>query len=184
MRRCLPLVLLSALPILSMIRADESIPAKKLDELKAATVYVKVEGDKWAATGSGFLIQVDGETGLIATNHHVVATPPKCPAGKVSLVFWSGTKKEKVLPAEIVASDPERDLAILKVTSKDLPKPLDLSQKAELRETMTVYTFGFPLGDLLSTATGHPAMRIGTGTTRSSRADERRKLKLVQLDGE
>ena len=111
MRRCLPLVLLSALPILSMIRADESIPAKKLDELKAATVYVKVEGDKWAATGSGFLIQVDGETGLIATNHHVVATPPKCPAGKVSLVFWSGTKKEKVLPPN-EATSPFHDFII------------------------------------------------------------------------
>jgi len=185
MCRRLPVVFLSALFVLpGAMRGDEGIPAKKLDELKAATVYVKVEGGEWAATGSGFLIQVDGDTGLIVTNHHVVETPRGFSAGKVSLVLWSGSKKEKVLAADIVASDAERDLAVLKVTSKDLPKPLDLSQKVELRETMPVYTFGFPLGDLLSTTKGNPAMTIGKATVSSVREDDRGKVSVVQLDGE
>src|SRR5438067_10690161 len=89
------------------VRADDGIPAKVLGELKAATVYVKVEGDGWSATGSGFLIQVDRETGLVATNHHVVSDPSRKSYGKVSLMFRSGTKKEMTLPAEILASDPD-----------------------------------------------------------------------------
>ena len=52
--------------------ADEGIPEKTVEALKAATVYVKVEGKQGITTGSGFLIHVDGETGLVATNRHVV----------------------------------------------------------------------------------------------------------------
>jgi hypothetical protein len=184
MSRRLPLVLLSALLVASIVQGDDSIPAKKLDEMKAATVYVKVDGGQWAATGSGFLIRADEETGMIVTNHHVIDTPRGRAPGKISLVFWSGTKKERVLPAEIVGTDADRDLAILKVSSKELPKALDLSQKPELHETMTVYTFGFPLGDLLSLTKGNPAMTIGKGTVSSIREDEQGKVKAVQLDCE
>src|SRR4029079_8656499 len=51
----------------------EGIPEQRLKDLKAATVYVKVEGNQSHATGSGSLIHVNGETGLVATNRHVIA---------------------------------------------------------------------------------------------------------------
>ena len=36
-------------------------------------MFIRVEKDKVAsASGSGFLIRVDGETGYVVTNHHVV----------------------------------------------------------------------------------------------------------------
>src|SRR5579872_6745527 len=116
----------------------------KLAELTAATVYVKVEAKEGTATGSGFLFVVDGDTGFVATNRHVVAEiPGRFMPQKYSLVFWSGSKKEQVLPAEVVGADADVDLAILKIAAKNLPAPLDLSQTVKLRETMTVYTFGF-----------------------------------------
>jgi regulation of enolase protein 1 (concanavalin A-like superfamily) len=168
-----------------VLAADEGIAEKKLDELKAATVYVKVEGKQGTVTGSGFLMLVDGETGFVATNRHVVAAiPGRFTPQKYSLVFWSGTKKEQVMVGEVVALDPDQDLAVLKVTSKNLPAPLDLAQAVKPRETMTVYTLGFPLGDLLSPNKSNPSVTIGKGAVSSLREDERGKLQRVQLDGE
>src|SRR5262249_60929541 len=71
MGRCLQLVLACVFISGPAFAADEGIPVKKLDELKAATVYVKVEAKEASATGSGFLILVEGETGYAVTNHHV-----------------------------------------------------------------------------------------------------------------
>jgi regulation of enolase protein 1 (concanavalin A-like superfamily) len=167
------------------LATDEGIPEKQLKELKAATVYVKAEAKQGTAFGSGFLIRVDGESGLIATNHHVVATVPgRFTPQRFALIFWSGTNKEKVLTGQLVASDPEQDLAVLKVTAKNLPAPLDLTQIVKLRETMTVYTLGFPLGDHLARANSNPAVTIGKATISSLREDERGRLHRVQLDGE
>ncbi len=169
----------------SVLVAEDGLPDKKLDELKAATVYVKVEGKQGGSSGSGFLIHVAGETGLVATNRHVVAAVPgRFTPQKYSVVFWSGTKKEQSLPGELIALDPEQDLAVLKVTAKNLPAPLNLAQTAKPRETMTVYTLGFPLGDFLTTNKSNPSITIGRGTISSLREDERGRLQRVQLDGE
>jgi regulation of enolase protein 1 (concanavalin A-like superfamily) len=183
MYRCLGVVLVSLLAISAVVAAEQGIPADKLDRLKAATVYVKVEGDEGTATGSGFLIRVDVDAGFIVTNHHVIAEAPgRLRSEKPSVVFWSGTSKEQVLPAEVVGADPEADLAVLRVTAKGLPAPLDLTQAVTVQETMTVYTFGFPLGDLLSPTRNNPAVTIGKGTVSSLRQDERGRLKRIQLD--
>lgn len=177
-----PACVLVSSPVLT---ADDGIPAKELAELKAATVYVKVKGKQGTVTGSGFLIRVDGETGLIATNRHVVAkVPGRFTPQEFSVVFWSGTPKEQVLPGEVVASDPEEDLAVIQVRANNLPAPLDLTQAVQLRETMTVYTFGFPLGDLLSPTRSNPAVTIGRAAISSLREDKRGKIQRVQLDGE
>src|SRR6516225_8423692 len=110
---------------------------------------------------------------MIATNHHLVATAAvRFTPQRFALIFWSGTNKEKVLTGQLVASDPEQDLAVLKVTAKNLPAPLDLTQIVKLRETMTVYTLGFPLGDHLARANSNPAVTIGKATISSLREDE------------
>jgi regulation of enolase protein 1 (concanavalin A-like superfamily) len=185
MYRCSRLVMACVFVASPVFAAEDGIPARKLQELKAATVYVKVEGKEAKATGSGFLIRVDGGTGFIATNHHIVGgVPGLFTPEKFSVVFWSGTRKELRLPARVVAADPDRDLAVLEVTARGLPTPLALTPRATLRETMTVYTFGFPLGDFLSPTKRHPAVTIGKGTVSSLREDERGKITRVQLDAE
>jgi hypothetical protein len=148
-------------------------------------VYIKVEGKQGTVTGSGFLIRVDGQTGLIATNRHVVAkVPGRFTPQKLAVVFGSGTPKERVLPGEVVASDPEEDLAVVKVTANNLPAPLDLTPAVRLRETVTVYTLGFPLGELLSPTRSNPAVTIARATISSLREDARGKLQRLQLGGE
>jgi S1-C subfamily serine protease len=169
-------------------RADESIPVETLKEIKAATCFVKVDIGRATTkgSGSGFLVRVDGETGYVVTNHHVVVPPSdlKITVKGVELVFNSGQKGERVVKAEVLASDPDADLAVLKISGvKDLPKPIDLSQKVELVETMGVFSFGFPFGEKLADK-GNPAMTVGKGSVSSIRQNERGEAAIVQIDGE
>jgi hypothetical protein len=111
MSPCRWFILLILMSPAYVLGADEGIPEKRLQDLKAATVYVKVEGKQGMVTGSGFLIHVSGETGLVATNRHVIAAiPGRFTPKQYSLVFHSGTRKEQVLPGEIVAISQEQDL--------------------------------------------------------------------------
>lgn len=172
------------------------IPAKTLREVKAATVYVKVQfglpipgGKTLPGTGSGFLIRAEGETGYVVTNHHVVSPPKELAGlariGPVVLVFNSGSPNEKLVEGEILASDPVRDLAVLKVTGvKDLPRPIVLDPDIELVETMTVYAFGFPFGAALATGKLNPAIAVTKGAISSLRNDDRGNIRLVQIDAE
>jgi S1-C subfamily serine protease len=185
MRSCTCFVLLVLLAPAAVTAADEGIPEQRLKALKAATVYVKVEGKQGLATGSGFVIHVNGETGLVATNRHVIAEiPGRFTPQSYSLVFNSGTRNERTLPGEVIAVCQEQDLAVLKVTAKDLPAAIDLSP-TKMRETMTIYTLGFPLGDVLAKKDGqNPAVTIGKGGVGALPEDERGKIRHVQLDGE
>ncbi len=181
------LVCLLALVVVSQpVRSDDGIPPDTLKALKAATVFVKVQAGTLRGSGSGFLLQVEGDTALVVTNEHVIKPPrPGLPPATISLVFHSGRKEEKVVPAELVAADSDRDLAILRIKGfKDLPRPIERPEKLELTETMGVYLVGFPFGHLLSTTKGNPAITIGKGTISSLRENERGDLALIQIDGD
>jgi WD40 repeat protein/S1-C subfamily serine protease len=159
-------------------RAQEAIPVKQLDDLKSGTVLIKVVTRQGSASGTGFLVKADGQTGYIVTNRHVVF-PRSATPGRIEVVFWSGIpKKEQTARAELVASDPDRDLAVLKVTGFDgLPKPLDLAQKPELVETTAVAILGFPLGEKLG-----KNITISKGAISSLRLNEQGEPAVVQID--
>jgi S1-C subfamily serine protease len=180
---------------------EGTIPIAVLAEIKEATVFVKMDAGKISGSGSGFLIRVDGHTAYFATNDHVV-TPPSttivamgrlkprlvavaAPKARISVVLRSGTAREQVLPAEVVAADPDADLAVLRVNgARDLPRPIDFSQQIALVETMPLFIFGFPFGKALATNKGNPAITVGKGSVSSLRRDERGELSLVQINGD
>ncbi|MBI1918018.1 MAG: trypsin-like peptidase domain-containing protein [Planctomycetes bacterium] len=168
-----------------VLQADQAIPLKTLNELKGATVFIRVKAGPLSSSGSGFLVRVDGETGYLVTNHHVITPLRRGLPTAVTAVFWSGTRKEQSAPAVVLASDPQYDLAVLKVTGvKELPAPIDLSQKVDLIETMPVFMLGFPFGQALSTRRGNPGITIGKGTVSSLRTNEFDEVAFVQLDGD
>ena len=102
----------------------------------------------------------------------------------VTVVFRSGTPQEQAVHAEVLAADPEVDLAILKAVGvKNLPSPVDCSRDIELSETMAVFSFGFPFGEVLATSKGSPAITIGKASISSLRLDDAGQLALVQIDG-
>jgi hypothetical protein len=142
MRHNLMLVALAVLAPAAVIRADDGIPQKALDKLKAATVVIRADHGEQEGNytfSSGFLIQTEGEIGVV-----VGAVPPTRPGqnlGNVTITLAGAAKDEKPLAAKILASDGSKGLIVLKVTSKALPQPLDVSEKVDVRETMTVIIF-------------------------------------------
>src|SRR5262245_32188117 len=113
------------------VPGQEGVPDGTLRRFKDATVYVKVE----AGTGSGFLARVEGDAGYIVTNHHVASGRI---GERVQVVFFAGTSEEREMLGAIVANNPERDLALLKVEAKELPKPVDYKSRAELKDGMPI----------------------------------------------
>jgi predicted Zn finger-like uncharacterized protein len=185
-------------------RTDEpsghgQLTAKTLRTLKDATVFVKVEAGPFSATGSGFVMRLEGDDAFIVTNHHVVdpnrefvhrgstgrfrAVRTSVPAS-IYVVFHSGARGERVASAEVLASDSSRDLAILRARGvSDVAASIDLSHKATLVETMPIFILGFPFGEGLSLTKGNPAITINKGSVSSIRDDEFGHTKLVQIDG-
>jgi len=174
-----------------------------IQRLKDASIYIKLKlGDKPLSTGSGFVIEVSGDTVLLATNRHVVVPnlselPPsiakKGAASSIEVVFRSGLgrQQEQVLPAEIVAADLTEeygtDLAFLRVRGvKNPPKPINPLTRSDPTEGMTYIGGGFPLGGMLnkiSESKGNPSVTITGGRIAALRRDEHGHITLLQVDG-
>lgn len=166
------------------VRADDGVPPKVLADLKAGTVFIKVQTDRGKGTGSGFVMASDTESALIVTNRHVAAPKALGEVTGIQVVFHSGQKDlERTLNATVLVTDPDQDLAVLQVKGKDLPKPLDVTTEVELTETMPVYSLGFPLGEALSLTKGNPALTIGKASVSSLPQDKNGNVTLIQLDG-
>ena len=106
------------------------------ERLKNAVVTVRAE----AGAGSGFLVDGDG---LVLTNAHVVEQSPY-----LAVQFDAQHK----VPAQLLASDPEKDLAVLRVNLSAFPgavvTPLAHpgEGKAPVVEGERVFTIGSPFG--------------------------------------
>ena len=173
-------------------------PAMSLEELKAATVFIKVGAGRDRSSGSGFLVRTEGQTGYLVTNDHVIAPEPLngparnlpmrrrpiMPLPPITLVFWSGTKREQSASARVVATDPKQDLAVLQVTGfANLPRPIDIDATPKLTETLPVTVYGFPFGELLALDRANPAITVGRGSISSIRRNQRDEPVAIQLDG-
>ena len=95
-----------------------------------------------SALGSGFVISEDG---YIVTNNHVIEQ-----ADEILIEFFSGEE----LPAEVVGTDPNTDLALLKV-SADAPLPfVPWGDSDAARVGDWVMAMGNPLGQGFSVSAG------------------------------
>jgi len=169
----------------------ESLAKEVTQRVKAATVFIQVRkiayltGEEGTGNGSGFCVSSNG---YIATNWHVVSAPAHegplpIPGGikDIEVVFNSGRPEQKTYAALLVAVDKENDLAILAVAAKDLPY-LDLAATGELLETMPVWGFGFPLGEVFSIIERGPEIAVAQGNISALRHDDRGRLNLIQTD--
>lgn len=85
------------------------------------------------ALGSGVIVRPDG---YVLTNHHVIAN-----ADEIQIVFWTG----QATLARIIGSDPETDLAVLKVEAEGLPA-MSLDPPAPVAVGDVVLAIGNPFG--------------------------------------
>jgi hypothetical protein len=159
--------------------SQEALPEKMLEALKAASVYVSSNSSVPGASGSGFLIRREGDTGYVVTNEHVVEG---IASREVLLTFFSGTASERRIVGTAISIDEDRDLAVIKIQMKELPDPLPLNARPKLLETASVTVLGFPFGAALQTSERHPAITVSRGSIASLRKS-RGILERVQIDG-
>lgn len=107
--------------------SEELSKEEQIAELKEAVVTIQGERNK----GTGFAIHPDG---YILTNHHVVHRK-----GPLAVIFPNGS----VYHGEIVESNEELDVALLKIDENDLPFLTISSQQAS--ENEKIYVIGNPL---------------------------------------
>jgi len=94
------------------------------------------------ALGSGFVISEDG---YIVTNNHVIAN-----ADEILIEFFSGDE----MPATVVGTDPNTDLALLKVDSDEPLQFVPWGDSEEARVGDWVMAMGNPLGQGFSVSAG------------------------------
>jgi S1-C subfamily serine protease len=129
--------------------ARDKIDPAALKKVKAATVHIRVQfADGDVSQGSGFVTK---DRGLVVTNAHVVGMldndSPK--PSKIEVTFNSGEPNSKTVEAKISYVDGDSDLALLRMSDKDMgivPPLLSVGLSQKLTETQDVFVVGFPLG--------------------------------------
>lgn len=116
----------------------EYSPSELFTAYAPAVVSIKIDLGGYHSGGTGFFVDADG---IVATNHHVIED-----AREVRIELFDGTELERV---ELLISDEEVDLALLRVDPKQLPSPpviaqLGDSEAVEVGEPVSV--IGNPLG--------------------------------------
>jgi S1-C subfamily serine protease len=123
-------------------------------------------GTSTQGVGSGVIYRADG---IILTNHHVVAD-----ADRVEIAFADGGR----IDARVVATDPDTDLAVLRVDRKQLPAAQ--FEKALPQVGSLAVALGSPLGFEKTVTAG-----IVSGLHRSipgSASETRSLVDLIQTD--
>jgi len=105
-------------------------------------------GQQDGGLGSGFVIDPKG---FIATNTHVVTNESLDRAREVFVDFADGNR----VPARIVGTDPNADVALLKIDPKGLSlTPLELGQGKDVEVGDPVAAIGSPFGEEQSLSVG------------------------------
>ena len=87
-----------------------------------------------SSLGSGVIVSPQG---IILTNHHVIEG-----ADEIEVAFADGRKRN----AKLIGSDPETDIAVLKIDATDLPSPITLGKMESVHVGDVVLAIGNPFG--------------------------------------
>ena len=87
-----------------------------------------------SSLGSGVIVSPQG---IILTNHHVIEG-----ADEIEVSFADGRKRK----AKLIGSDPETDIAVLKIDASDLPNPITLGRMESVHVGDIVLAIGNPFG--------------------------------------
>jgi len=135
--------------------------------VRPAIAQVQVEGKDGDGSGSGVLFRSDGH---LLTNFHVIDG-----ADAVKVVLDDG----KELAATVVGSDPDNDVAVLKIDGGPFPVAT-LGTAADLQVGQTAIAIGSPLG-----LAGGPSVTVGVVSALHRRLDTRSGpplLDMIQTD--
>jgi len=123
--------------------------------------------------GSGIVVD---QRGYIVTNYHVVEpiNPTGAEAGELTVILSTG----EALPAYLVASDRQQDLALLYVDNGDMPA-VNWGDSAHVRPGEWVVAIGSALGDFPNSVT----VGVVSGVDRALELDDEMVIEgLIQTD--
>jgi serine protease Do len=123
---------------------------------------------RYQATSLGSGVIIDGKRGFILTNAHVVAR-----AGQITVTLMD----ERQFEAQVVGSDPDSDLAVLRITSDTTLPAVAMGGCDDLMIGETVIAIGNPFGFSHTVTTG-----VISAVDRSIRADDREYHDFIQID--
>ncbi|HUV49684.1 MAG TPA: Do family serine endopeptidase [Anaerolineae bacterium] len=121
---------------------------------------------KRTSLGSGVII--DGKRGLILTNAHVLAK-----STSITVVL----NDERKFDARIIGTDPDSDLAVLRISSKDSLPSIEMGGSDDLMIGETIIAIGNPFGFSNTVTTG-----VISAVNRSIRTDNAVYHDFIQLD--
>lgn len=91
------------------------------------------QGFRGPATGSGFFVSTEGH---LVTSYHIVRDRPNITI----------TRDGQEYPAQVLASDPANDIAILKIDAPSIPLPVGSARDVRVGED--IIALGFPLAQI------------------------------------
>ena len=121
---------LRALPSVVNVYAVKA-PPRRLP--RSVSPFVEPDEEPGGGLGSGVVMSADG---YVLTNNHVIEG-----AGAIGVALGDG----KPAPAKVVGTDPETDLAVLKIEAPDL-KPIALADSEAVQTGDVVLAIGNPFG--------------------------------------
>lgn len=163
-------VLASSLTLIVAAQAGPEDRSLQLDEqleqkIEQAVAYVSVEYNKPNSTrryidsGSGFFVA----PGYLVTNHHVVVEGLQAREPEMKIRVFSGTPQARFYPIEVLKTDPEADLALLRVIGEP-PAVESLRIDPQIPGKQSeVFAFGFPLGTMLDRSKNGPNVCLRRG---------------------
>jgi serine protease Do len=111
-------------------------------EVESTASYYGMFGGSYTSVGAGSGVIIS-EDGYIITNHHVIED-----AEKVTVTLYDGT----VYDAEIIGSDEQADIGVIKVQAENLDAAM-IGDSDAIRVGDTAIVIGNPLGTLGGTVT-------------------------------
>ncbi|MEM9452980.1 MAG: trypsin-like peptidase domain-containing protein [Myxococcota bacterium] len=114
---------------------DKLEPADLFKEWAPSVVTISTETPRGSGMGTGFVID---DSGTIATNNHVVDG-----ANKIEVKLFDGTMADDV---ELLETNPEQDLAVLRIKTKDMPDAVVLGDSDDVVVGEPVIVIGNPIG--------------------------------------
>lgn len=122
------------------------------------------------SAGTGFIVSADG---LILTNKHVIDI-----SGADFTVITSDDKRYLV---QVLAKDPNQDLAVLKIEAAGLPV-LPLGDSAKLQTGQSVIAIGNALGQFSNTVSKGVVSGLSRSITATSGSGTERLEEVIQTD--
>lgn len=147
----------------------QSVAQKVLPSVVSITVEAGNSGD----TGSGSIISEDG---TIITNNHVIAGAAN--GGKISVTLNDGT----TYPEDIVARDPETDIAVIKAQGASGLTPISLGDSSKLEVGQEVVAVGSPLGLDATVTSGIISAQNRPVQASSESSDQSTLIDAIQTD--